>query len=447
MNARPVNRVLIYGAEGGREHALFEHFAASPSVEEIFWATVSLGPEGHRKFRRLTKFKNASDAANFAAATGITLVVVASEGPIVGGETLAFRRLGISVFAPTPAASMQTEGSKRLAKRRMLECGVPTAPAKFFSSSTAARAYAEDQFTNHGIKKLVVKADGLCGGKGVTICNSFEDASRWICAFMDQEVLGEGGRHVLIEDFLEGDPSLPRAELSITVLVDQRGNFILLPEAQDYKAVFDGDKGFNTGGMGSISPVPWFREERRDRVVRTIVEPIIRHLDLYGTPYSGVLYVGIMWTTDGPKVLEFNARLGDPETQVVLTRIKGDLFTVFRTVSEGGNVNAVRHYFQFSQQASVCVVVCRDGYPEWPPPSIPIPERLLHSDPDEHPGVYVYHAGTMEGSGGIPHSRGGRILGVTALGENIAAARRKVYDFLGKTPNGYHWRTDIGDGY
>ncbi|MFM8459874.1 MAG: phosphoribosylamine--glycine ligase, partial [Chthoniobacterales bacterium] len=351
----------------------------------------------------------------------VGLVVVGPDDPLAAGLVDRLQAAGIRAFGPTASAA-RFEASKSFAKDFMRRHGIPTAKAEKFTDFTAACDYARGQ--NY---PLVVKADGLALGKGVTIAENFSEAERALRESLVAKVFGEAGNTVVIEEFLTG------RECSVHALVDGK-NWLMFPDARDHKRAFDGDRGPNTGGMGTLSPSGRVDETLRARIEREILAPFVRGLHADGIDFRGMLFPGLMLTAEGPKVLEFNARFGDPETQVLLPRLRSDLVDLLVATIDG-RLDSVRA--EWDPRAACCVVMTSGGYPGEYQTGFPI-EGL------DVPDALVFHAGTKTEGDKVVTS-GGRVLGVTALGETPAAAIALAYDAVGRIRfENAAWRTDIG---
>ncbi|MGQ9758692.1 MAG: phosphoribosylamine--glycine ligase [Actinomycetota bacterium] len=399
-------KALVVGS-GGREHALAWKIAQSPLVEEIFCAP---GNAGMAQLGTCVDIKaeDLEGLAAFAEREGIDLTVVGPEAPLVAGIADVFQERDLSVFGPTREAA-QMEGSKHFAKRVMQEAGVPTGSAEVFTDFDAAV-----DCVRRGSPPYVVKADGLAAGKGVVIAHDDRAAYEALRACFVEGRFGEAGKKVLIEEYLEGQ------EVSVLTLVD--GEEILpLEPAQDYKRVGDGDTGPNTGGMGSYSPVPVMTAEDYRRVVEEILRPTAKALMKRGIRYRGILYAGLILTREGPKVLEFNVRFGDPETQAVLPRLESDIVPAMLAVLEG---RLPEVGLEWREDACVTVVVASGGYPGEYRTGYPISGLEETASLD---GVVVFHAGTRLGEGGEILTAGGRVLNVSALGRDFQEARERAY--------------------
>jgi len=400
-------KVLVVG-QGGREHALAWKLAQSPTVSKVFVAPGNAG--------------TAVDAINvdidsgdvprlvkFAQAENIGLTVVGPEVPLVAGIVDAFDAAGLKVFGPSKLAA-ELEGSKVFSKDVMHKAAIPTADCQVFREAEDAEAYVNSREQ----APLVVKADGLAAGKGVVVCKNKEEALNAISRIMRQREFGDAGNRVVIEERLDGQ------EASILALTDGT-TIIPLESAQDHKAAFDDDQGPNTGGMGAYSPAPLVSPELMDQIIAQILVPTVHEMKKRGRPFKGVLYAGLMITHQGPKVLEFNTRFGDPEAQPILMRFKSDLAEVLLAVAEG-RLDRIPP-LEWDERPSVCVVMASEGYPGSYRKGDPI--RGL-DEAAKVPGVKVFHAGT-ELHGGQPVTSGGRVLGVTSLGDSIADAKLRAY--------------------
>lgn len=414
-------KVLVIGG-GGREHALVWKLRQSPSVKEVYCIPGNGGIEELAECEAipLSDFKK---IAAYARYHEIDFTVVGPEQPLVDGMVDYFRSQGLAIFGPTRAAA-QIEGSKIFAKNLMAKYGIPTATFREFEDPEPALAYI-DQLPE---QPLVVKADGLAAGKGSIVCKNRETARRAVDSLMNKRIFQEAGARILIEEFMRGE------EVSIFVITDGR-DYITLPPAQDYKRALDGGKGKNTGGMGSYAPTPFFTEELFQRAIREIVEPTLSALQSEGIEYRGVLYCGLMLTETGPRVVEFNCRFGDPETQVVLPLLRSDLMEIIQAVEERrlGQIQV-----DTRDQYAVCVVLASGGYPDFYQTGKEITglDRL----PDQ---VIAFHAGTRRENGRLVTS-GGRVLGITAVSPILKEATNRVYAAISQIYfENMHYRTDI----
>jgi len=416
-------KVLVIGS-GGREHALVWKISQSPKVGKIYCAPGSAGIGEQAELIAIGS-EQTEKLAGFAEKEKIDLTVVGPELPLTLGITDLFESRGLKIFGPNKAAA-QLEGSKAFAKEILKETNIPTAAFGTFADAASAAQYIKQHPDPY-----VIKADGLAGGKGVVISLTIDDALNVVDEIMIKKVFGEAGQKLVIEEFLEGE------EASFMVLTD--GEHILpLASSQDHKRVFDNDEGSNTGGMGAYSPAPVVTSTMHRRILDEILKPLLAGLKKRGIHYRGVIYVGLMITQDGPKVLEFNARFGDPECQPIMMRLKSDLIPLLEATIDG-KLNQVQP--EWYDEAAVCVVLCAAGYPG------------TYAKGEEIHGLdqlknwqkgFVFHAGTAKAKGRWVTS-GGRVLGVTARASTIANAVREVYDAVGKISwDGMHYRKDIG---
>ncbi|HHW91592.1 MAG TPA: phosphoribosylamine--glycine ligase [Firmicutes bacterium] len=416
-------KVMVVGG-GGREHALVWKLSTSPRVKKIFCAP---GNAGTAKLAENVPIKaeDIEALAAFAQGERIDLTVVGPEAPLVAGIVDVFRQRGLAVFGPTAAAAA-LEGSKVFAKELMDRYGIPTAKFAVFEDYKRAQAYIQQV----GVP-IVVKAEGLAAGKGVVVARDEETALEAVYEIMEGQIYGAAGRRVVIEECLEGE------EVTLLAFTDGE-NILPLVASQDHKQVYDEDRGPNTGGMGCYSPVPAFTPALQEEVYNTILIPTVRSMQDLGRPFTGVLYAGLMLTGDGPRVLEFNARFGDPETQVILPRLENDLVDVLEACLLGGLSGLS---LRWREEAAVCVIMASGGYPGPYQKGFPIRGlEMVETEED----VLVFHAGT-ESQGGEVVTAGGRVLGVTGLGKGIAEARTRVYQAVEKISfSGAHFRRDIG---
>ena len=418
-------RVLVIGS-GGREHALAWKLAASHSVDELISAP---GSPGMAQLGRTipVPVDNLEGLARVAIEEAIDLTVVGPEIPLVAGVADVFASKGLTVFGPSKAAA-EIEGSKVFCRELARRQGVPMAEGETFDDADAAIDFARTI-----APPVVVKAEGLAAGKGVLICGDHAEARSAIEQIMRERVFGESGNRVVVEEFLEG------RETSIFCLTDGETKLILEP-AQDYKRAQDGDQGLNTGGMGSYSPVPWLEREVREQAVREIIFPLIEGLAAEGRTYQGCFYLGAMFTAKGPRLIEVNCRFGDPETQVLMPRLRSDLGEVLLACAKGELKDVTLNW---SDDACVSVVVASGGYPETYKKGLPIGGI---EDAEAMDGVAVFHAGTASKDGTLVNS-GGRVLNVSALGPSIPAARQRTYEAVEKIEmDGKHFRRDIAEG-
>ncbi len=418
-------RVLVVGG-GAREHALVEALAASPEHPELFAAP---GNPGIARLARTADIPadDLTALRDFARDNGIDLAVVGPEAPLIDGISEAFWEAGVKTFGPTRAAA-RIEGSKVFAKEVMRHAGVPTAPFEAFDRKAAALAYLRS-LTRDGFP-VVVKADGIAAGKGVTVARSREEAEGAVRAAFGG-AFGAAGERIVIEEHLTG------REVSVFALTDGRGSILPFLPAQDYKRALDGDEGPNTGGMGAYSPVGWMEPVTYAAILQEIITPTVHQLALIGTPYTGLLYAGVMVTDEGPKALEFNCRFGDPETQVLLPRFGSDLFELVCACVDD---DLAGREIEWSADKAVCVVLASEGYPE----SSSEGDEISGLDEVRGlAGVNVYHAATREEDGRF-YTAGGRVLNVVGTGPSIMEARARAYaavELIGF--RGAHYRTDI----
>jgi len=418
-------KILLVGG-GGREHALAWKIAQSPLVEHMWAAPGNPGIARHARCLDLA-VDDADGLAGFAAGHDVDLVVVGPEQPLVAGLADALRAKGLAVFGPSRRAAA-IEGSKAFAKRLMAGHGIPTARFATFDDPVAARRYARELGA-----PCVVKTDGLAAGKGAIVCATLAEADTAIAQCMERREFGAAGATVVIEEFMRGE------EASFFVLAGA-GGVLPLAAAQDHKTVFDGDRGPNTGGMGAFSPVAAVDAAMQDRVMREIVEPTLAALAAEAAPYAGVLYVGLMLTAEGPRVVEFNCRFGDPECQAIMLRMEEDLVPLLLAVARGERLPAPPPWTN-AGRAAVCVAVASGGYPG----RYTTGQEITGVDAAEaRPGVQVFQAGTARRQGRLV-TAGGRVLGVSAVAEDLTAATAAAYEGVSRIHfEGMHYRSDIG---
>jgi phosphoribosylamine---glycine ligase len=416
-------KVLVVGS-GGREHALVWKLAHSPLVSRLYCAPGNAGTAEQAENVPI----DATDAPRliaFALERGVEFTVIGPELPLAQGMVDAFQAAGLKAFGPTQRAA-QLEASKAFAKALMQKYGIPTAPFHTFVDPAAAERYID----RHEVP-VVVKADGLAAGKGAVVCRSRDEARQTVDRMMRARVFGEAGGCVVIEDFLRGP------EVSFFVLTD--GTTLLpLPPCQDYKAAYDDDEGANTGGMGAYSPVPLVDAALYERIMEEIMRPVVRAMAAEARPFQGVLYAGLIVVDTQPYVLEFNARFGDPEAQVLLTRLDDDLLPLLQATTDG---SLDRQTCTWRDDAAVCVVMAAHGYPEAYERGKGVSgiERAAHM-----PNVAVFHAGTARQHGQLV-TNGGRVLGVTARAGDLRRAMESAYAAVQAISwDGVHYRTDIG---
>ncbi len=416
-------KVLVIGG-GGREHALVWKIAQSPKVSKVFCAPGNAGISRQATLVPI-EANDLDGLLDFAFKERMDLTVVGPEEPLTRGIVDLFESKGLPIFGANQKAA-ELEGSKAFAKKIMKKYHIPTASYEIFEDRQGAVDYVQRQGA-----PIVVKADGLAAGKGVILCRTVEDAVRAIDQMMVKKIFGEAGRRVVIEEYLVGE------EASYLAFTD--GKAILpLASSQDHKAVFDGDEGPNTGGMGAYSPAPVVTEEVNQKIVERILRPIIQGMAEEGRPYKGVIYAGLMIHNGQPKVLEFNARFGDPETQPVLMRMKGDIVPILEACIEG---TLSQCKIEWDRRASVCVVMASKGYPGAYEKGKRIDglEEVSHME-----DVFIFHAGTALLDQQVV-TNGGRVLGVTGLGESIPKAIERTYQAVEKISwEGVHYRRDIG---
>ncbi len=416
-------KILIIGS-GGREHVLAWKIKQSPLVKEIYCAP---GNGGISKIAECVDISTDDIPAliRFASEKEIDLTVVGPEAPLVAGIVDAFEREKLKVFGPSKEAA-QLEGSKVFAKEFMYEWNIPTAGFQKFCIIEEAKEYLRQVMF-----PVVVKADGLAAGKGVIICRDFIEAEKAVDEIMAERIFQEAGNQIIIEECLEGE------EVSILAISDG-DHYCLLDSSQDHKRIFDDDVGPNTGGMGAYSPALILTEKLYKTIENRIIDPVIRGMQKSGTPFKGVLYAGLMITFDGPMVLEFNVRFGDPETQAILPRMKSDIVELMLASCDGqvGNVK-----LEWDKRSCVCVVMSSGGYPDEYEKGKEISGL---KDAEKIEDTVVFHAGTKKEDGKIVTS-GGRVLGVTSLGNGIEKAIEQVYNAVDKINfERCFFRRDIG---
>jgi len=415
-------KLLVIGS-GGREHAIAWRLAQSPKVSRVYVAPGNAGTAREDGLFNvdITDF---SGLVKFAKDEGIETTVVGPEAPLSQGIVDAFRAAGLRIFGPTKAAA-QLEWSKDFAKAFMKRHRIPTARYETFTEAKPAHAYID----KHGAP-IVIKADGLAAGKGVVVAAAAHEAHEAIDMMLAGNKLGDAGHRVVIEEFMAGE------EASFIVMVDGR-NVLPLASTQDHKRIFDGDQGPNTGGMGAYSPAPVVTPEVHSRAMREIIMPAVKGMAADGVPFEGFLYAGLMIGEDGaPRVVEFNCRLGDPETQPILLRLKSDLLDLVENAIDG-TLDKVEA--QWDRRAALGVVLAAAGYPESPRKGDEI--RGLPKDGDD---FHVFHAGTALKDGKVV-TNGGRVLCVTALGDKVKIAAERAYEVADKIRfDGMQFRKDIG---
>jgi len=419
-------KVLVIG-NGGREHALAWKLAQSPKVQVVY---VAPGNGGTALDKRLSNvaITDLGELADFAQNEKVALTVVGPEAPLAAGVVDLFRARGLRVFGPSRSAA-QLESSKAFAKAFMKRHGIPTAAYETFADAPSAHAYVD----THGAP-IVIKADGLAAGKGVVVATTLQQAHEAIDWMLLDNKLGvthnAGGARVVIEQFLEGE------EASFIVLSDGK-HVVPLATSQDHKRLQDQDQGPNTGGMGAYSPAPVVTPNVHARAMQEIILPTIAAMSSEGSPFTGFLYAGLMIDAQGqPRTVEFNARLGDPETQPIMMRLKSDLFDVLMHAT-GGTLDEVE--LEWDRRVALGVVMAAHGYPLTPRKG-----DAIEGIPPEEPDAIVFHAGTSL-AGGVLRSAGGRVLCVTALGDSVKQAQARAYEQLHKVRfDGAQYRSDIG---
>jgi len=417
-------KVLLIGG-GGREHALAWKLADSPLVTALY---AMPGNPGIAEVADLVP----GDPFNFAAVekfvrqNNIALVVVGPEDPLVAGMADALKSTGARIFGPSKEAA-RIEGDKWFAKELMRQQAVPTAEARSFTDASAA-----EEFVRTRNVPCVIKAAGLAKGKGVTLCYRTSDAIETIDTIMRKRAFGDAGERVVIEELLSGP------ECSILAFVDRKSIYVM-ETSQDHKPVDDGDTGPMTGGMGAYTPTPVVTPAMLRSIERDILVPVVDGLVRDGIEYKGILYAGLMMTTNGPKVLEFNCRFGDPETQPLMMRLKSDLAEVMLAVADG-KLDQVE--LKWDERPAIAIIAASKGYPGKYPTGVPITGI---EDAASMRDVKVFHSGTKRDAGGQLVTDGGRVVAVTALGDTIADAQKRAYQAMGKIHfDGMHYRKDIG---
>jgi phosphoribosylamine--glycine ligase len=418
-------KILVVGS-GGREHALCWKIAQSKKITKLYCAP---GNGGISEIAECIDIRadDISLLLNFAKKNSIDITVVGPETTLVNGITDSFEKEGLKIFGPDKKTAM-LEGSKIFAKKTMARFGLPTADFKAFDSPDCAKSFIKKKGS-----PLVVKADGLCAGKGVIVACTEEEALSAVDSFMVDKEFGSAGEKIIIEDCLVGE------EVSIILVSDGR-DFILFPSSQDYKRALDNDQGLNTGGMGAYSPASIINKILETKIKTRIIQPLIEGLYKERTPYKGVLYIGLMIVDNEPYVLEFNVRFGDPETQVILPRLKSDLVGIIEA-SLDGNIKEIR--VEIDKRACLCVVCASGGYPGSYKKNLPIDGLKMALKMND---VMVFHAGTKL-TGQIPQyeTNGGRVLGVASISAGIKDAIDKAYEAVSMISfNGMQYRKDIG---
>jgi len=419
-------KVLVVGS-GGREHAIAWRLARSPRVSQVFVAPGNAGTARDARLRNLP-ITDIAELAAFAQHEAIAFTVVGPEGPLAAGIVDHFRERGLRIFGPTRAAA-QLESSKDFAKAFMTRHGIPTAQWRSFTEAAAAHAWIDERGA-----PIVIKADGLAAGKGVVVATTLAQAHAAVDDMLVDNRMGAAGARVVIEDFLAGE------EASFIVMVDGR-HVLPLATSQDHKRLRDADEGPNTGGMGAYSPAPVVTPQIHARVLREIINPTVAGMARDGIPFTGFLYAGLMIDEAGnPRTLEFNCRMGDPETQPIMARLKSDLAELFELAIDG---HLDRAEVTWDRRTALGVVLAAHGYPEAPRAG----DAIDGLDPEgngDRDDLLVFHAGTTEVDGRVLTS-GGRVLCVTALGDSVKIAQSSAYERIaGIGFSGMQYRSDIG---
>ena len=418
-------KILVVGS-GGREHALAWKLAQAEGVTKVYVAPGNAGTSRESQLENL-QITDINALADFAEQNAIHLTVVGPEAPLAAGIVDVFRARGLKIFGPTKAAA-QLESSKDFAKRFMARHNIPTAGFETFTDPAAAHDYI-----NRRGAPIVIKADGLAAGKGVVVAMSLDEAHAAIDDMLSGNKLGSAGARVVIEDFLDGE------EASFIVLVDGK-NVLPMATSQDHKRIGDGDTGPNTGGMGAYSPAPVVTPDVHAKVMREIILPTVRGMEADGIPFTGFLYAGLMIGKDGSvKTLEFNARMGDPETQPIMMRLKSDAVKMFEHAIAG---TLDQTETEWDRRVALGIVMAAQNYPDTPRKG-----DVIHGLPVGNSAgddAHVFHAGTADDNGNVI-TNGGRVLCVTALGENVAQAQKRAYEVTDTiTFDGMQYRKDIG---
>lgn len=423
MKKEKLNILVIGG--GGREHALIWKIAQSLRVKKIFIAPGNAGTSelAENVDIEATDFPKLIE---FAKRKKIDLTIVGPDDPLAMGIVDEFKKAGLRIFGPNRSAA-RIESSKVFSKNLMKEMQIPTAQYKTFSEYDNALEYAK----KHKLP-IVIKASGLALGKGVLICRTFNEVEDTLKNIMVDKVFGESGNEIVIEEFLGNDQ-----EISIHCITDGK-NILIFPTAQDHKPIYDGDKGPNTGGMGTYAPIPWAGKDYLDWATKNVIKPTLKGLEKKDSKYLGCLYPGLKLTKEGPKVLEFNARFGDPETQAYMRLLKTDLIDVFEACLDG-NLSKIKA--KWKPGFAVCVIIASKNYPV-----NRTKETLINGllEAEKIPDVVIFHSGTKTKDGKV-YASGGRILGVTATGETLKAAIDIAYQAVEKIKfDGMQYRKDIG---
>ena len=420
-------KLLVVGG-GGREHAILRKLRQSPAAGELWAAPGNGGIAADGFVCRAIPATDLDAMVAFAKEEAFDYVVVAPDDPLALGLVDKLAQAGIPAFGPTAAAA-RIEASKVFSKNLMKQYGIPTADYAVFTEPTAALTYIRET----GRSPVVIKADGLALGKGVLICPDEAAARQALHEMMEEKVFGASGSRVVVEEFLTGP------EVSVLAFCDGK-TVRPMVSSMDHKRALDGDEGLNTGGMGTIAPNPFYTPAVAERCMREIFLPTVRAMQAEGCPFQGCLYFGLMLTPDGPKVIEYNCRFGDPETQVVLPLLRSDLLTIMQACTNGTLADTP---VEFDTGAAACVILASGGYPQQYPKGLPI-EGLAANGQLPDGDAVVYHAGTAVKDGGLV-TAGGRVLGVTATAADLPAALEKAYAAADRIRfEGAHKRTDIG---
>ena len=414
-------KVCVIGS-GGREHALAWRLSISPSVTKVY-AIPGSGAMSDCAELVGIDWQQSDHLINFLKDNQVDLVVVGPEAPLVAGLADELNKAGIPVFGPSKAAA-QLEGSKVFAKDLMKKYNIPTAAYGVFHNVEEAKAFIATTGA-----PIVVKADGLAAGKGVVVAMTIDEANAAVEDMLSGNRFGEAGSTVVIEEFMEGE------EASLLAFVDGK-TVVPMIASQDHKRIFDGDKGPNTGGMGTYAPAPVLTDALRNKAMKTILEPMVEAMQKEGMPYVGCLYAGLMITTEGPKVVEFNARFGDPETQVVLPLLDSDLGQIMMACATG---KLTADMVKWKDSSAACVILASKGYPETSSKG-----DVIHGDIKQHDTTIVFHSGTKF-IGDEYVTNGGRVLGVVGLGKDLRTALDRAYGRIEHIDfEGMQYRTDIG---
>ena len=414
-------KVCVIG-NGGREHALAWRLSISPSVTKVYAIPGSAAMSDCAELVGID-WQQSDHLISFLKDNQVDLVVVGPEAPLVAGLADTLNKAGIPVFGPSKAAA-QLEGSKVFAKDLMKKYNIPTAAYGVFHNVDKAK-----EFIDQTGAPIVVKADGLAAGKGVVVAMTIEEANAAVEDMLSGNRFGEAGSTVVIEEFMEGE------EASLLAFVDGK-TVVPMIASQDHKRIFDGDKGPNTGGMGTYAPAPVLTDALRDEAMKTILEPMVAAMENEGMPYVGCLYAGLMITSEGPKVVEFNARFGDPETQVVLPLLDSDLGQIMMACATG---TLTADMVKWKDSSAACVILASKGYPETSSKG-----DVIHGDIKQHDTTIVFHSGTKL-IGDEYVTNGGRVLGVVGLGKDLRTALDRAYGRIEHIDfEGMQYRTDIG---